>query len=132
MTEIRGHLTYCAKDNPSCSHTYDNITNVCDNHEILLTLWDCKLSKAKKRKPSEQISPEQNNSWGLLLMWWEIWALVLLKSLMEWKIIWRHRWGQSEEELESWLSIGLNITIRQGSYKILSTCKWLDNMKKQW
>ncbi len=53
MTETNGHLTQCAKANPRCAYTED-VTNICDNHELLLTFWDGSLSEVQRLVPPEQ------------------------------------------------------------------------------
>ncbi len=40
ISEIKAHLIQCAKDNTRCSYSKEDINNISDYHELLLTLWD--------------------------------------------------------------------------------------------
>ncbi len=48
MTEIKVHLIQCAKENPRCSYTEEDVSNICNDHELLLTLLDDALSEVQK------------------------------------------------------------------------------------
>ncbi len=50
LTGIKGHLISCVNENPSCSYTEDDVTNIYNDHE--LTLWDDALSVVQKLDPS--------------------------------------------------------------------------------
>ncbi len=45
LIEINDHLIQCAKDNSRCSYSEEDVNNICDDCELLLTLWDSALSE---------------------------------------------------------------------------------------
>ncbi len=53
MSEIKEHLLGHAETNPTCSYPKEDIENICDDHELLLTLWDGALSEVQVKDPTE-------------------------------------------------------------------------------
>ena len=53
MSEIKEHLLGHAETNPTCSCPKEDIENLCDDHELLLTLWDGALSEVQIKDPTE-------------------------------------------------------------------------------